>query len=999
MTGAIRIPISADLSGVKQAVDDLAQGTKTALGQDLNTKGIDKLVDGLDQASKSAKAVEQAIGGAGSKATAGTQKAGDAQRKLNKEMAESLRLQAALAKAGHKATTHQASEARKDYDHYRNHNATGATKRNLTGISFESFLAGGGAVSPRQRSVIMGQLGFGAPASPAPQPQAGGTSLRDLLRRAGSGVSGALFSGGGVGGAIAQAALAGGAGGSSGSGGTLAGAGLARMAGGLGLATLAYGAVRGIMATKAKVGAAQDEGVGYADMLRQMGATTSTFDQLRSSVRDAAKSIDLSFGDGSALARGYLSAGGLDGISAGKLADEVQGAGSFARGMGLAPEAGTGFFGTLRHNKVSGGDADNKRFAMMVGEAVARAGVFTKADEVLAAVAGYTKMATSAALMPANTAGYVGAMGSLLNERRAGMDPAGAANMLSTIDGSMRHGGGEAQRNFLLGSLQRAMPGMTAVDMGFMQDAGMFGTAKQVFGEGSTAYAAADGPTQERYTKLAAAGGDRTFFDMAMGQMGGMSGDMQRKNMMGLFGLSDSQAALLQKVTAERGGSLQDTITGVGQKYGIDAAKLNGTSMRNVLDIEYGDPAQLRSKAAWFKAQGMSGDDKVRVDAALGTPGAGDEHLKKVLMEMAPKYTTEMTEGDATRKNQANMENLATEVATKLVPATNAIREAVTAIAGWGGFKDKYTSSQNAGKALDTLLNSIKPDDALGRHNVFKREAERMRHHESDYTDEYRQRIADGIESTGQKVDSAPATPDGKTGTEVFSGDPDEFLRKTRRAAEIAAKRIGGNVKPEWLQGQWAHETGWGAKVLKGTNNLGNIKAGRGAKNARTFNVMEEAHDGSQYRVNSAFRSYSNLDQFGADAGDLLGQSVRYYGVKQAGSGSEFAQALQDNGYATDHNYAGRVAATIKSVEQRMKASATTVTPGATPGVTHGPTPGATPLPPGAASAGAPAAGAVASAPQNQSIDLYLRDPRTGAQLADPARVNVPGAPRAAGVR
>jgi flagellum-specific peptidoglycan hydrolase FlgJ len=954
MTGGIKIPISADPSGFQQATDAMASG--------------------VNKVTQSAKQLQQAATGVGSQLGNGMDKASLAAKKVAEQLERAKRAQAELAKLGSRVSTHDAGERVKDYDYWRDNTASPAMRRRLAGTSFDSLLGGGWrnmanneTASRRQFQDLMRQMGMGDVALPGGGSPGFGAFMRRAFGGAASTVAGGFGAGGGLAQQIAAQAAAGG-----GAGGVFSRMGMARLLGGGALAVGAYGIARGIGAARAKIGSAEDEQVAYSDMLRKMGATSSTFDQLRDSVRTASKNLDLSFGDGAKMAGTYLHASGADGIGSSAFRKELMTAGNFSRVMGIDPEASAGLFGALRHNKVSGGDADNKRFAMLIGEAVARAGVFSKADEVMAAVENYTKLATSASLSPANSEGYIGALGNLLNLKQAGLDPNGAASMLGTVDNSFRHGGGEAQRNFLLGALQKAMPGMTAVDMGFMQDKGMFATASSVFGKDGAAYQAADPATQARYDKLAKQGGDRTFFDLAMGQMSGMSSDLQRKNMMGLFGLNDSHAAALQQTVALHGGNLSQTMLSIKDKYGVDPTKLNGTSMRNMLDIEYGDSSQLKSKAAWFRTQGLSSDDDRELKKAEAAPGVGNEELKHALMKLAGRYNMEMTAGDESRKNMVNMENLANDVATKLIPLTNSIREGITSLANRFGanYNDTFGNSTKASSALDDDLGKI-GNNTAERYNRLKAEADKVNGNRGAYTQEYRDKINAQLADAGDKVGPTNVGPVAAGALpaemESFSGDPAEFMRKTRRAAEIAAAKMGGKIKPEWIQGQWGLETGWGKKVLKGTNNLGNIKGG---KNGKVFNAPEQYPDGTMHMVPSRFRTYKNTDEFANDYGDLM-NSWRFFGVKDADSKADFARRVSESGYATDKNYNGSLLGAINTAEKF----------------------GATPLP-----AGAKATQAGAGALPVQEVSITLRD-KSGAAMADPVRLQVGGGPRPAGVR
>lgn len=96
-------------------------------------------------------------------------------------------------------------------------------------------------------------------------------------------------------------------------------------------------------------------------------------------------------------------------------------------------------------------------------------------------------------------------------------------------------------------------------------------------------------------------------------------------------------------------------------------------------------------------------------------------------------------------------------------------------------------------------------------------------------------------------------------------------------------------IPSDFILGQWALETGWGTKFA-GAYNVGNIQ-GAAAK----------PYD------------YVNL-QAGVKAyGDTL-SNLRYSDARMASTPEAFGAALKNAGYASDPDYASKIAATINSV-------------------------------------------------------------------------------------
>jgi len=141
---------------------------------------------------------------------------------------------------------------------------------------------------------------------------------------------------------------------------------------------------------------------------------------------------------------------------------------------------------------------------------------------------------------------------------------------------------------------------------------------------------------------------------------------------------------------------------------------------------------------------------------------------------------------------------------------------------------------------------------------------------------------------------------------ECKQSDPMQFITSIYRAAKEASQRTGLSV--QIILAQAAQETGWGRKVLKGTNNLFNIKASRDWSGAvKEFSVPEYTKSGKKYYEMAKFRSYPTTEESVRDWADFLIKKGIYAelftpGVK--GVFSKEAQALQRAGYATDPKYA-----------------------------------------------------------------------------------------------
>jgi peptidoglycan hydrolase FlgJ len=144
-------------------------------------------------------------------------------------------------------------------------------------------------------------------------------------------------------------------------------------------------------------------------------------------------------------------------------------------------------------------------------------------------------------------------------------------------------------------------------------------------------------------------------------------------------------------------------------------------------------------------------------------------------------------------------------------------------------------------------------------------------------------------------------------GRAAAPGDPiDRFIQRVLPHAQRAGAALG--IAPHMLIAQSALETGWGASVAAGSNNLFGIKAGASWDGARTVVATREYADGVAYSERAAFRAYASVAESFDDYARLIGTAPRYAAVREAGADSgRFAGGLQQAGYATDPAYADKI--------------------------------------------------------------------------------------------
>ncbi|MDM4764534.1 flagellar assembly peptidoglycan hydrolase FlgJ [Pelomonas sp. SE-A7] len=158
-----------------------------------------------------------------------------------------------------------------------------------------------------------------------------------------------------------------------------------------------------------------------------------------------------------------------------------------------------------------------------------------------------------------------------------------------------------------------------------------------------------------------------------------------------------------------------------------------------------------------------------------------------------------------------------------------------------------------------------------------------------------------------------------------------DFIQKHDSAAKAASSATG--IPASFMLAQAAHESGWGKREIvakDGTNsfNVFGIKATPGWTGKTVDVQTTEYVDGKPQKVTAKFRAYASYEESFKDYARLLGNNQRYAQVvaqAQAGgnaSAERFAQGLQKAGYATDPDYASKLARVINTTVRVQRAMA-----------------------------------------------------------------------------
>ncbi len=180
-----------------------------------------------------------------------------------------------------------------------------------------------------------------------------------------------------------------------------------------------------------------------------------------------------------------------------------------------------------------------------------------------------------------------------------------------------------------------------------------------------------------------------------------------------------------------------------------------------------------------------------------------------------------------------------------------------------------------------------------------------------------------------------------------LDGDPASFVRDLYPYAADAARQLG--VSPAVLLAQAALETGWGQYLPKSADggdsfNLFGIKADqRWSGDSVTVNTTEFIA-GQLTRVSAPFRRYASFAESFSDYVSFVRDQARYASALKAGTNdAQYAEGLQQAGYATDPRYAQKIQQIIarddfqqslqfaQRAEQASAGAESLSTPGVTP--------------------------------------------------------------------
>ncbi|WP_443698721.1 transglycosylase SLT domain-containing protein [Pseudomonas sp.] len=448
------------------------------------------------------------------------------------------------------------------------------------------------------------------------------------------------------------------------------GAGMMGLLGGIG--ALAVGRLVG--GATENIGKAEDNAVAYDRLKRVLGDVSVSFTGLKTVLEDSARANGVSLDESAKLGTQFAKSGNLQGNQYGTLAGELSTGVGMSRSLGLDPSQGVGFLGSMRGMRQTQDEQGSRKMALLVGETIAKSGAFAKADEVMGAISGYVTSQTHASL-GANASGFAGMFSSMVGSGIPGMDPAGAAGILSKINSSLSAGGAKGEASQFATAMIGKRLGLDPSQTRALREGGAFATNDNTFGKGSVA---------EKYG-LKGPSGDTTLLkatmDFVRERYGGSPGLLAEATANHL-GIGMRQAMAVLSIDPSKMGELSGQL----KRSGVDLKDMNFAGLGSLAKVVSGSSSDRVDVASELWSR--TGKDKLntaessKLDTVMKT--GSEQEQKDVLAQLIASRDQEATQGKDIRDSKTAVENIKTLMSDQLLPVTQAMRDGIMYMAGGG---------------------------------------------------------------------------------------------------------------------------------------------------------------------------------------------------------------------------------------------------------------------------------------------------------------------------
>lgn len=660
----------------------------------------------------------------------------------------------------------------------------------------------------------------------------------------------------------------------------LMGAGMGLL-GGLGIGALAYGAFKIGQGVNEGYELAKERNAPLDTIKRQMGDLGVSFARLKMMSEAVADGMQMNAVESAKLMEEMQRLSRGADRSPDALAASTRTGIGLSRAYGLDPAVGVSFIGSMRNIDPR---QNNRELALLLADTIEGSGMNARADEVMQVIQAFAATTSRMSLSAPNLSGFAGAYASLVGSGTPGMTSEAAAGLLGQANGAIMGmgGAGEAGRNFILAAMQRSGT-LNPIQASALSAGGLFGTRASVFGPG-TALGRYFGA--EAASLAGGPGANVTTFQAIKEHLDRMGGDrwLKLEGAQRLFGLSSpQQAASLLNMDGGTFGKLGPLLN----RAGVDIRNVNESGIQTLGKIASAPTGAGLSKifAEMAARTGTGALSQEEVGILNAAQGGDTEKFREALARVAANKGKEDTEHSLMKDQASALEQIKINTGDKLIGPITSMQGALNAIARTLAPDSEYSKAAAKKEAEEKLAKDV----AEGKARLQKSAAELSG------------KVPPELLANAQALGNAALDRNQALGNAHFgkpSSTKEQFIKENYQAAAAAAAELG--IDPNLLLAQLGLETAWGKSVIPGSNNLGNIKAGRGWKG-----VTVSAVD-NMLGTRDNYRAYDSKEDFFRDYAALIRK--RYPGVIGAGSNvAAFTGGLVAGGYAEDPGYGSKI--------------------------------------------------------------------------------------------
>jgi hypothetical protein len=466
---------------------------------------------------------------------------------------------------------------------------------------------------------------------------------------------------------------------------------------------------------------AKDRDLSLDTLKRQLGDLGISFEELRRMSDAASDGLGVNAAEFVKLEQQQSTASsGLDRNEL-SLADSTRRSVGFARAFGMDPSQTAGMLGGMeRQTPISlESQGSGRQLVAMLAEAIEHAKGAALPAEVMQALQQITATTSRLSLSLPNIGAAGSAYASMLQDKAPGMTPSVALGLISQANSAVSGMGaaGEAGQNFTYQALQGTGSRLNPIEAMALSAGGLFGTRNTVFGDGSELgkYMHENGMDDELLRLRRGGDGDTTNFRAIKTKLNhDFTDPLWRVNAaQRYFGVqSPQQAAALLRMDDKDYGGLNDALGAAN----VSLKDVNASGLRTLASIGRAKTPDELNKV-YADIRGRTGDgalskgERQSLDA-LQASGKTDDFKNALVRIMAGKDQQE-TLGSDMRKSAATLENIQIALGDKLVPAVNAIRDALLFSVG------KSSGMPMPASLEDAVRKSVASGDAASSQGVL----------------------------------------------------------------------------------------------------------------------------------------------------------------------------------------------------------------------------------------------------------------------------------------